>query len=130
VTPAVRVYCQDEGHRRQGERGPLRRSEVCEFRRDESGRWLDLPGEAALTAHLKAEPRAAGPRVLGERIKHVGQFDAPPEEQRYELACELCPRRVVVRDENLQPALDAVWRADESAVPLHVLAAILRKQQG
>jgi hypothetical protein len=134
MTIRVEIFCQDEAHRRPGEDGAPRRSEIVTFvQDDESGVWLDVVGERASTIHARSRPVAPGQRVLGEQFKLVDQYPGgmrpgPDFRRRWDLQCELCRRRVVVRDENLQPLLEKLGVAGVSEIALHALASRVRKQ--
>jgi len=135
VTDTVKVYCQDEAHRRQGETGVVRRFEVDTFELIE-GRWeAAAPVYSAKQRRIsKGEvPRPSGPRQLGGDRTTRRWIGGRGEDSRlvFELDCMLCPkgRPVPLRDETLQVALTRLHGVGECQVSLLALAKVVEMEK-
>ena len=130
MTPTVRVYCQDEGHRRQGEDGPVRRFEVDTYELVD-GRWFAAePVYSAKRRRIAKgeEPTPPGPRLLGgDRTTQRWVGGRRDARVLFELDCTLCPqgRPVPLRDETLQRCMSLVHQSGRDEVSLLEVARVV-----
>jgi hypothetical protein len=150
----VRIYCEAERHRRPGEAGPVRRSEVRSLYRDRPDScWKEVE---LRSARQRADIAAAGQQGVDgatlldfadllrrmppkadrpEAYQGVRSGVPPDADQdgfpvlrgRWAFECRLCGRRsrLVVRDEKLQAVLDQLAAAGVFEIALGGLATRL-----
>ncbi len=131
MTETIKVYCQDEGHRRQDEEGPVRRFEVDTYELIDDHWQAAEPVHSAQQRRIsKGEaPRPPGPRQVGGDRTTQRWVGGRGEDSRllFELDCKLCPqgRPVHLRDETLQQSLTRVRGAGRREVSLRELAMVV-----